>query len=286
MSGDSHSGAHKGAAGGGHGHKKGGHHDEEHEEHVNHEAWVIPYADMLTLLMAMFLVMWATSNSDTAKFQAIAAALANEFGGKVPITGGEGVLSATGATSGGSPVDFGLNAGRSVRAELALQAQEAREQALIQEKQALKSIQEQLQAELDAAGLGDKVSFSLEERGLVVSILSDQVLFQSGEADIQPDGLGVLDDIAEPVKKLGKPLVIEGHTDSRPISTGKYPSNWELSTQRATNVLRYLIGRWGFDPTMVQAAGYGDTRPVADNNTTAGQAKNRRVEIVILSTIK
>lgn len=275
-----------GAGKGGHGKKKAHGHHEEHEEHVNHEAWVIPYADMLTLLMAMFLVMWATSETGSKQAAAIAKALQAEINGSAPIDGGEGVLAATGASSGGSPVDFGLNAGRSVRAELALQKEEARQVQLIGEKKELEDIQKQLQSDLDAVGLGDKVAFREEERGLVVTIVSDQVLFSSGDATLMGPGQTILDGIVGPVMRLNKPISVEGHTDSRPISTGRFPTNWELSTARATTVLRYLVDRWNFDPKLVTAAGYGDTRPVGDNSTVQGQAANRRVEIVIQSTVK
>ena len=274
-----------GASKGGHGRKKA-HHDEEHEEHVNHEAWVIPYADMLTLLMAMFLVLWAKSDSGSKEAAAVAAALRSQLTGEIPVDGGQGVLGSTGAASGGSPVDFGLNAGRSVRAELALQKEEARQVQLIGEKKELEDIKEQLQKELDAAGLGDKVAFREEERGLVVTIVSDQVLFTSGDATLMGPGRTILDGLAGPVIRLNKPISIEGHTDSRPISTGRYPTNWELSTARATTVLRYLVDKWNFDPKLVTASGYGDTRPIGDNGSATGQAANRRVEIVIQSTVK
>lgn len=271
---------------GGKGHKKASHQHEEHEEHVNHEAWVIPYADLLTLLMCMFLAMWATSATGAKQAAAIAEALRNDINGVTPVKGGEGILGSTGAASGGSPVDFGLNAGRSVRAELALQKDEARQVQLVGEKKELEAIQTQLQNELNAVGLGDKVAFRLEARGLIVTIVSDQVLFTSGDAALMAPGQKILDGMAGPIEKLSKPVSVEGHTDSRPIANGRFPTNWELSTTRATTVLRYLVSRWNFDPKMVTASGYADTKPVGDNATAAGQAANRRVEIVILSTVK
>jgi chemotaxis protein MotB len=282
MSGEKHDdhGA-KGGHGGGHG-KKGGHHDEEHEEHVNHEAWVIPYADLLTLLLAMFLALWATSKADAQKMNELANAFRAESGGQVVIQGGTGLQDA-GGDDPKSIIDLGLNAARAVRAEQALKAAEAAQAAKAAENAQLQSVEEQLKAEAQQLGIADKLSFRREERGLVVTIVSDQVLFQSGDAALMPNGVSILDALIGPVIKIDKPISIEGHTDDRPVS-GKFASNWELSTARATNVLRYLVSRHGFPASMISASGYADTKPVKSNATAEGQAANRRVEIVVLST--
>jgi chemotaxis protein MotB len=275
----------KGAHGAKGGHRKHEEH-EEHEEHVNHEAWVIPYADLLTLLLAMFLCLWATSKVDEQKFAAVANALASEFGGEIPFPGGDGVLDGGATSTQGSPVDFGLDAGRALKAEQALDAQELQEQLVKNEQQQFKTIAAQLQEELAKAGLGDNVSFRQEERGLVVTIVTDQVLFVSGEADVQIRGKQILDGIVNALTKIDNNIQIEGHTDSRPISNGRYPSNWELSTSRATNVLRYFVDVEGFPANRISASGYGDTKPLASNDTAEGQSKNRRVELVVLSGVK
>jgi chemotaxis protein MotB len=266
--------------GGGHGKKHEEH--EEHEEHVNHEAWVIPYADMLTLLMAMFLVLWATGRVDEQKFAAVANALASEFGKDLPFPGGTGVLE-NGASSDVSPIDFGLDAARAIKAEQALAALEQEQKAAAAEKSTFQSIAQDLEAELKQAGIGDNVSFRQEKRGLVVTIVTDQVLFLSGEANLQGSGTVILDQVVEALKKIDNQILVEGHTDSRPISNDRFPSNWELSTARATKVLRYFVDSKGFDSKRIAASGYGDTRPVADNTTAVGQSKNRRVELVVLS---
>lgn len=265
----------------GHGKKHADH--EEHEEHVNHEAWVIPYADMLTLLMAMFLVLWATGRVDEKKFAAVANALASEFGESLPFPGGTGVLE-NGASSDVSPIDFGLDAARAIKAEQALVALEQQKEAVESEKQIFQGIAENLESELKQAGIGDNVTFRQEKRGLVVTIVTDQVLFLSGEANLEDSGKVILDEVVEALKKIDNQVLIEGHTDSRPISNERFPSNWELSTSRATKVLRYFVDVKGFPAARIAASGYGDTRPVADNNTAAGQSKNRRVELVVLSS--
>jgi chemotaxis protein MotB len=265
----------------GHGRKHEDH--EEHEEHVNHEAWVIPYADMLTLLMAMFLVLWATGRVDEQKFAAVANALASEFGENLPFPGGNGVLE-NGAVSDGTPIDFGLDAARAIKAEQALVSLEQQQEAVASEKQTFQGIAENLESELKQAGIGDNVSFRQEKRGLVVTIVTDQVLFLSGDASLEAGGTVILDQVVDALKKIDNQVLIEGHTDSRPISNGRFPSNWELSTARATKVLRYFVDNKGFPANRIAASGYGETRPVADNNTAAGQSKNRRVELVVLSS--
>lgn len=282
MAGDSHDKGGHGAKGG---HKKHAEH-EEHEEHVNHEAWVIPYADLLTLLLAMFLCLWATSKVDEQKFAAVANALASELGGDIPFPGGDGVLEGGATSTQGSPVDFGLDAGRAIKAKQALEDLEQQEQLVKNEQQQFKTVAAQLQEELANAGLGDSVSFRQEERGLVVTIVTDQVLFVSGEADVQIRGKQILNGVVSALKKLDNHIQIEGHTDSRPISNGRYPSNWELSTSRATNVLRYFVDVEGYPRERISASGYGDTKPLAPNDTAAGQSKNRRVELVVLSSVK
>lgn len=294
------------------------HHEEEHEEHVNHEAWVIPYADMLTLLMALFLVMFAMGRTDTEKFEAVSESLRANFGGPQlvslgsgigpsPIDGGLGILdtlAAAAAAAGAGPVEAGV--GDPSPGDLAEPVPEPEPQivhvpptdadvALAMQQEAytvaeeayaeLAALEALVQLHADASGIGHALDFRLEARGLVVTIVTDQVLFADGRAEIQPDGVGVLEIVADALSPTTNLVAIEGHTDSRPIATSRFPSNWELSTARATSVLRYLVDRNGFDPDRLSAAGYADTRPVASNDTVEGAARNRRVEVVVLSSV-
>jgi chemotaxis protein MotB len=148
----------------------------------------------------------------------------------------------------------------------------------------LQDFEAQLTSKSNIAGLGQGLDFTLEGRGLVVTVLSDAVLFDPGAATLEGGGMTVLGIVAEALKMIPNDVVIEGHTDSRPISTSRFPSNWELSTARATAVLRFLAGT-GIEPSRLSAMGYGDTRPVGDNATAEGQAKNRRVEIIVLTDV-
>lgn len=269
--------------------KSRGHHTheehEEHEEHVNHEAWVIPYADMLTLLMALFLVLFAVGRTDIEKFKKLAESFRHEFG-----NGGSAEIVSVGT---GSTGDTPIEGGNGVLDNPQVQPSETQIEAAVEQQQhdaaevavgALDDVREEIQTLADAQGVGDKIAFRFEGRGLVLTILDDSVLFSPGQATLQPQGLGILDLVTPSLMNAPNDVAIEGHTDSRPISTSRYPSNWELSTARATSVLRYMLLQ-GFDPARVSAAGYADTRPVADNATPEGQAANRRVEIVIVSDI-
>jgi len=259
----------------------GAHDEEEHEEHVNHEAWVIPYADMLTLLMVMFVALFAVSNVDKAKFQELAASAQAAFGGGSIAGSGESLLSGAGIgqLNGLRPADLA----QSQLANAALAAQQFAESARAAEQQALEDVQATITGNLDQS-MRDAIGFRFEERGLIVTIVTDAVLFPSGSAAVQPAGADVLRAVAGAVHGLPNQIAVEGHTDPTPISTAQFPSNWELSTARASSVLRFLVDDAGLDPSRLTASGYADTRPIADNAAAEGRDRNRRVEIVVLSS--
>jgi chemotaxis protein MotB len=280
---------------GGHGGKHKRHEEhEEHEEHVNHEAWVIPYADMLTLLMALFLVLFAIGRTDLEKFKKLAEGLNKEFGksgseqivtigsssssGDAPLDGGNGVLANSGTDQPGvqqtEPTDLQIEQARQAK-------EKADAQAAVDQ---LQGVEDAIQDAADAEGVGDKIAFRFEGRGLVVTILNQAVLFKAGNDALQPDGQAVLDLVIDSLKQIPNDLAIEGHTDDRPISTNRFPDNLALSSARAESVYRYMRDK-GIDPIRLSVSGYGAERPVADNVTVEGQAANRRVEIVIVSDI-
>ena len=275
-----------GGGGGGKAHGKGRHEEhEEHEEHVNHEAWVIPYADMLTLLMALFLVLFAVGRTDIEKFKKLAESFRQEFGG-----GGSAEIVSVGT---GSTGDTPLQGGQGVLDNPELVPTQAQVEAAIELAQksvaeeavvALNGVRDDIQAAVDARGEGDKIAFRFDGTGLILTILDESVLFAGGHAALQPEGVVVLDAVLDSLVTVPNHIAIHGHTDSRPIHTSRYPSNWELSTSRATSVLRYMLLR-GFEPSRLSASGYADTQPVGDNETEAGRAANRRVEIVIISDV-
>lgn len=259
---------------------------EEPEEHVNHERWMISYADMLTLLLALFIVMFAISKVDAAKFETFAEGAAEAFGqanvalqGKVGINdGSNGILKDQEPNKDSqNPADVGILARK------ALAEQEAQKRAMSAELDKLAKVRDQIARHLERKGLKESVQMNLDERGLVVNIVTDKVLFDSGEAALRKDGIVVLAIIAPAIKELPNRVTVEGHTDNVPI-TGKYASNWELSTARATTVLRELH-RDGLVPTRSNATGYADTKPLMANTSDARRQRNRRVAIVVLPTI-
>ena len=269
---------------------------DDHEEHVNHEAWVIPYADMLTLLMGLFLVLWSMSTTDLAKLEQLRESLAEGFGvgsssDAAPpsvIESSEGGLLDGGLGGIGPGVAAGARASDPTqlhRAFAALDRESAHAEAVEAASDELDQIETMIQQSADAAGVSASISMRREARGLVVTVVTDQVLFEPGSADLQPQGRGVLDLLVPAMRQFHNPLAIEGHTDNDPISNGRFPSNWELSTSRATSVLRYLVESHAFEGSRLTAAGYGEERPIGDNNTTTGKAANRRVELVVLSDV-
>lgn len=251
------------------GKKKAHGHEEEHE---NHERWLITYADMITLLMVLFIVLFAIGQTDLAKYKKLKQGLEGGFGkDKITIVDGGLGLADRAAKS------------KSLPNELALSDQEAQQQERAVEQAALAETKAGLQISLANDGLKGAVTFRTDERGLIVMVASDQVLFTAGAAELKDAGRIVLGKVAAAIRPLPNPVSIEGHTDNVPIS-GAYASNWELSTARATSVLRDLIENDGFPPARLSASGYADQRPIASNAGAAGRAKNRRVEIVVLAT--
>jgi len=264
--------------------KKKKHHHEEHEEHVNHEAWVIPYADMLTLLMALFLVMWATGQTDMNKMKQVSAGFADSLGivGNGQGVGGAGILEGAPETK---KADAKIDLKPTVGSE-ALQALETLNEMQQQQQEAatqLDGIEKAITDNAAQTGQTGELAFRDEGRGLIVSIVADGVLFDPGSDQLRPEGRQVLDNVAGVLNQAPNKIAIEGHTDDRPISTLRFPSNWELSSGRAIAVLNYLVNVHRIDPKRMSASGYGDQQPIASNADEAGRAKNRRVEIAVLT---
>ena len=248
---------------------------EEPEEHENHERWLITYADMITLLMAFFIMLFTMSQLDLAKFKEFQQGFASQVSGKeinLAADGGVGVLDG----SAGTQEEILEQAKR------VLDRQAAEDLARKVERERLLDVEDEFVERVHAAGLADKVGFDLEHRGLVVSIVSDDVLFDLGSADLRSDGRKVLNGLAGILRDMPNHVAVEGHTDNLPV-TGQYGNNWILSTARATSVLSYLLDH-DLPASRLSAAGYADQRPVRSNKTAGGRATNRRVEIVILSS--
>jgi len=248
---------------------------EEHEEHENHERWLITYADMITLLMVLFIVLFAIGQTDLEKFRRLQAGLAESFGNDGVLESGDGLL----------PELARIEVPDAAEAAAALSARDHARAAIAQDRAALEDVAAVIDERLGAAGTRTSVALRVDRRGLVVTIVTDQVLFDPGSATVRPEGDALLRSIADALADLPNPVTVEGHTDDRPISTGHFASNWELSTARATSVLRLLQRHAAIPPDRLAAAGYADTRPIADNATPEGRAANRRVEVVVHSMV-
>jgi chemotaxis protein MotB len=286
------------SGGGGHG-KKGGRHEEheEHEEHVNHEAWVIPYADMLTLLMALFLVLFAMGRTDLEKFKKLAESFRTEFGGasssqvvnigegpsgNSPLGGGEGVLDSNvmPATVGVTGSGDGTDMATPTELQIEQARQEAEEEASQEALGALESVEDAIRSAADSQGVGDQLLFKFDGEGLVLNVVDSALLFDSGSAELKLSGQVVLQTIVPALQTIPNEIKIEGHTDS----VGDSNFNYELSADRANSVRRFLALQGGFDKRL-EIAGWGEEVPIADNSTSEGRARNRRVEITIVSDI-
>jgi chemotaxis protein MotB len=258
-------------------------------EHENHERWLLTYADMITLLVAFFIMLYAMSVMNITKFQQLAVSVRSGFGGSM-INGSASILHTGGGMTGKpSIVSNGQNknhdsqnnssdpSGADVSFPVPSRAFAAR-----QEGKRLSDVYKILKKYIKTKGLESKVMIVNSERGIVITLLTDKMLFDSGEADLRPEEMPLLNTISDVLRtKIDNPIHIEGHTDNLPIHTERYPSNWELSVIRATNVLRYLESQ-KVPADRLEASGYADQRPVVPNTDDDARRRNRRVEIVIV----
>jgi chemotaxis protein MotB len=249
----------------------------KHQAHENHERWLVSYADFITLLFAFFVVMFASSQVDKAKAKQFSAAVteALETGGS------SGIRAKVAMILGGTVDDIGpgnalmKGPGGAQRVD-----HESPPEEVIELIPSLQRLSVQLQEEI-AAG---KLEISLEPRGLVIS-LRQAVFFPSGEDVIDPRTYPIVEKIAALLNSQPNRIRMEGHTDSVPIHTARFRSNWELSTARAIAMLRLLTDRYEVDPERLAVAGYAETSPVAPNDSEEGRGRNRRVDIVISSEL-
>lgn len=265
---------------------------EEDEEHANHERWMVSYSDMLTVMMGLFIVLYAMSQVDMQKFEALRNSLAASFGNESILTGTDGVLDSsteagqeeTDQTPADSfdPItaDAGLGGATSgpqttVSAEVFAAAQA--------EAQRLEDVKEQIEQQLATVGLGSAVQMKITDRGLVIGLVADDVFFAPASAELTPTAVAVLDAISPAILPLPDEISVEGHANVLPVS-GRYPTNWELSADRATQVLRHFVEKNGVAGSRIEATGFGDARPVADGTDEQSLAMNRRVDVVVLSS--
>lgn len=232
--------------------KKG--HDEEHE---NSERWLLTYADMITLLMAFFIMMYSMSVLNIEKFREVAISIRSGFGGMMD-GNGKHLLHESGKSMFESKMS-------------------------IAPQNKVRDLQQDVQSYAILENLSKELQAQWDERGLVISVATDGLLFARGTAELRPEAIHILEHLTGQFKSLPHALQIEGHTCTLPINTAQFPSNWELSAARAIRVVRFLEQQ-GIAGTRLSGVGYGATHPRASNDTEAQRTRNRRVEIVILNS--
>lgn len=263
----------------------------KHDEHMD-ESWLIPYADILTLLLALFIVMFASSNVDQVKFNQMSQVFNEIF------AGGENVLDYASLVETDDTQDDIDNAEGAESEELTeemteeeqqmqelLAEQTERESAAAADLEELQVIQDQINDYIASNSLGELFETELTDEGLLLTI-RDNVLFASGSADVRSEYQSVAQDVAR-LLEFDPPrnVIITGHTDNVPISTAAFSSNWELSVMRAVNFMKLVIENPNLDPRWFSAKGFGEFQPIASNDTEEGRAKNRRVEVLILPRV-
>lgn len=232
--------------------------DEEHAD----EKWLLPYSDMLTLLLALFIVLFSISNVDKAKSEKLGQQFNDMF------LGGSGMLEKDGESvipmeQPGMPVTKPASNNSSI------------------EEDTMNEIKRKIEQEIRDNGYSDKVKVIHGKEGLEISI-QDVILFNSGDAEILNEVYPLLLEISKILKDMDNTIKIDGHTDNIPISPEKFRSNWELSSMRAINVMNFWVERGGLRPERFKVQGSGQYSPKYDNSTEEGRAKNRRVEISII----
>jgi len=266
-------------------------------EEGSNERWLLTYADMITLLMALFMVLFSISSVNISKYETLQKSLKAAFSGNI-LPGGKAIAKqgATNnaaqapssvelqaiepvATQGASSAENGSAHSTSSSASAAASASQAAQAQ--QEAAEFAHIKQELEAYARAHGFAKSVQTSIEARGLVIRVLTDDLLFASGQASLDNRATGLLEEIGALLNvDQTHPISVEGNTDNVPIHSSQFPSNWELSTARASTVVRFLIAH-GIGANRLTATGNAEQHPVDTNTTAAGRARNRRVEIVL-----
>jgi chemotaxis protein MotB len=241
-------------------------------EPENHERWLISYADFITLLFAFFVVMFASSQTDKGRAQQVSESVKKALEG-------ESVSQMIAAVLGGA-VDTNGQGNAMMKGPGGVIVEERKKEQAVELMPSFKLLSEELKKEIDAG----RIEISMQPRGLVVSF-TQAALFPSGTDEISAAAYEGLEKVAAAVAKLSNPVRLEGHTDSNPIKTARFRSNWELSTARSIALLELLAGRFSVPHSRMSVAGYAETAPMATNDTEEGRARNRRVDIVLLNEL-
>ena len=229
----------------------------KHEEHENHERWLVSYADFITLLFAFFVVMYSVSSVNEGKFRTVSDSIKAALN---PIV-----------SPASTSVPFTIGQNKAVKVDPAIDI--VKEPAVRRLRQIMRSLKNETHLEI--------IQLKELTNGDIVLTLPDRVLFRSGESALLPEARPFMQAISEVLIELDRHVRIEGHTDNVPITTVQFPSNWELSATRAVTVVRALSEQYGVQTDHLTAVGHADSRSLTDNLTPENRAKNRRVEIVV-----
>ena len=229
----------------------------KHEEHENHERWLVSYADFITLLFAFFVVMYSISSVNEGKFRTVSDSIKAALN---PIVSPANVA-----------VPFTIGQNKAVTVNPTIDT--VKEPAVRRLREIMRSLKNETQLDI--------IQMKELSNGDIILTLPDTVLFRTGEAVLRPEARPFIQAISEVLIDLNRHVRVEGHTDNVPIRTVQFPSNWELSAMRAVTVVRTLSEQYGLQGDHLTAVGHADSRPLADNLTPEHRAKNRRVEIVV-----
>lgn len=233
--------------------KKHAHHEEEAGE-----AWLLPYSDLMTLLLAVFIVLFAVSQIDAKKAQDMSERFSETMMDQ-------------------KYVESVKNSGKQEEGE-----EQATPPQPVTEEEQMEELKAELDEKMTQEHMTGSVSTNIDKRGLVIS-LNNAMFFEPGSAEIKKEYETTLIGISDLMGNIDNFIRVEGHTDNVPMNSEMYPSNWDLSVARATSVVRLFYGRSGVDPEKLIAVGYGEYRPIADNSTEEGRQKNRRIDIIVLN---
>ncbi len=265
------------------------------EEHDNSERWLLTYADMLTLLMVLFIVMFAISQVDQKKFAALKNGVAMAFGS--PSAAFEQSSGPLDEAEASALLDLSTGTGGDPTSEAKIKAAEAavsaadrsraqtKQEAAEREVRDMDKVKKAIAAALASKHLAASVRFNIDERGLVVTVITNSVVFAGDRADLLPAGRRIVAAIGPALRPLPNNIEIDGHTNQLPVPTVNYPSGWELSTARACAVLRFLADESGVPSKRLSASGFGQERPLYPASDPRSVTLNRRVEIIVLSEL-
>ncbi|WP_325034729.1 flagellar motor protein MotB [Lentibacillus sp. Marseille-P4043] len=239
----------------------------QRKEHEVDESWLLPYSDLLTLLFALFIVLFAMSEIDSQKYEQLSQVFKSEF------SGGDGFME-----KGSGPTD---SEGETIKTDED-EKDTGNEKEQMQEREQLENLKNEINAYITNNDLAKSLGAKLTDDGLLITILND-VTFDSGSSTVNDAGKRIAKEVStflhtDPPHQI----VVSGHTDDRPIKTSDYGSNWELSVMRAVNYMKLLLQNDTLDPERFSAKGFGEYQPIVPNTNNENRAKNRRVEVLIL----